>query len=68
MADKIFVPAVTTSTLGDRLEALRTTQKDYEDQIPARIAPYLPEAADTSPVSEREFPNLPSGSQVKEDQ
>ena len=54
--------------MGDRLEALRTTQKDYEDQIPAQVALYLPEAADTSPVSDREFPGLPSGSQVKEDQ
>ena len=37
-----FVPSITTSTLGDRLEALRVTQQGYEDELPARFMPYLP--------------------------
>ena len=57
MADKIFVPAVTTSTLGDRLEALRVTQQGYEDELPARLAPYLPQ--DQPEANDREFPGLP---------
>ena len=35
--EKPFVPAITTSTLGDRLEALRVTQQGYEDELPARL-------------------------------
>ena len=35
--EKPFVPSVTTSTLGDRLEALRSTQQGYEDDLPARL-------------------------------
>ena len=40
--EKPFVPSVTTSTLGDRLEALRSTQQGYEDDLPARLVPSLP--------------------------
>ena len=35
--EKPFVPSITTSTLGDRLEALRVTQQGYEDELPARL-------------------------------
>ena len=52
-----FVPSITTSTLGDRLEALRVTQQGYEDELPARLAPYLPQ--DEPEANDREFPGLP---------
>jgi hypothetical protein len=52
-----FVPSITTSTLGDRLEALRVTQQGYEDELPARLAPYLPQ--DQPEANDREFPGPP---------
>jgi hypothetical protein len=66
--EKPFVPSVTTSTLGDRLEALRSTQQGYEDDLPARLAPYLPtgEPTDEPATSDREFPSLPGRPVVKE--
>ena len=39
--EKPFVPSITTSTLGDRLEALRVTQQGYEDELPARLRALL---------------------------
>ena len=57
MPEKPFVPAVTTSSLGDRLEALRVTQQGYEDELPARLAPYLPQ--DQPEANDREFPGPP---------
>ncbi|MGD0897612.1 MAG: hypothetical protein ABR915_07230 [Thermoguttaceae bacterium] len=55
--EKPFVPSITTSTLGDRLEALRVTQQGYEDELPARLAPYLP--PDDPNAHDREFPGPP---------
>jgi len=55
--EKPFVPSITTSTLGDRLEALRVTQQGYGDELPARVAPYLP--PDQSEANDREFPAPP---------
>ena len=57
MNDQPFVAPITTSTLGDRLEALRVTQQGYEDEPPARLAPYLPQ--DQPEANDREFPGLP---------
>ena len=65
--EKPFVPSVTTSTLGDRLEALRSTQQGYEDDLPARLAPYLPTGEPTEDAAvDREFPSLPGRPVVKE--
>ena len=65
--EKPFVPSVTTSTLGDRLEALRSTQQGYEDDLPARLAPYLPTGEPTAAAAAaREFPSLPGRPVVKE--
>jgi len=55
--EKPFVPAITTSSLGDRLEILRATQQGYEDELPARLAPYLPK--DQPEASDPEFPGPP---------
>ena len=52
-----FVPAITTSALGDRLQALRVTQQGYEDELPARLAPYLP--PDQPEANGWEFPGPP---------
>ena len=68
MNDQPFVAQVTKSTLGDRLEALRSTQQGYEDDLPARLAPYLPtgEPTDEPSAADREFPSLPGRPVVKE--
>ena len=65
--EKPFVPAVTTSSLGDRLEALRSTQQGYQDDLPARLVPYLPTGEPTEDAAgDREFPSLPGRPVVKE--
>ncbi len=65
--EKPFVPAVTTSSLGDRLEALRSTQQGYQDDLPARLVPYLPTGEPTEDAGDdREFPSLPGQAVVKE--
>jgi hypothetical protein len=57
MNDQPFVAQITTSTLGDKLQALRSTQQGYEDELPARLAPYLPQ--DDPNAHDREFPGPP---------
>ena len=52
-------PPITTSTLGDRLEALRATQQGYEDELPARSVPYLPTGTEPRRANDREFPGPP---------
>ena len=52
-----FVPAITTSALGDRLQALRVTQQGYEDELPARLALYFP--PDQPEANGWEFPGPP---------
>jgi hypothetical protein len=65
--EKPFVPSVTTSSLGDRLEALRSTQQGYQDDLPARLVPYLPTGEPTEDAADdREFPSLPGRPVVKE--
>ena len=36
--EKPFVPSITTSTLGDRLEALRVTQQGYEERTASPLS------------------------------
>ena len=57
MNDQPFLAQITTSTLGDKLQALRSTQQGYEDELPARLAPYLPQ--DDPNAHDREFPGPP---------